>query len=214
MNKPRPYKVSLTKGEILNALSNSVSFKDASIYLKISLSLLRFHCIHYDKDGDLRDYYKLKYNRKSRQGKSPKKLTREKILEALNATRSNLAAARYLGMDVRTLRNHAKDMLDDDGNPILDLNKNHSAVGIPKFGLRKGTRLDILSAMELALVQKWVFASIYAYSNASLYSYKIQFGTNDYVNLVAYGGIRFMTFNYDDAEWDNYLKNNTLDYTK
>ncbi|MFA5443318.1 MAG: hypothetical protein WC286_05585, partial [Bacilli bacterium] len=76
------------------------------------------------------------------------------------------------------------------------------------------TRLDILSAMELALVQKWVFASIYAYSNASLYSYKIQFGTNDYVNLVAYGGIRFMTFNYDDAEWDNYLKNNTLDYTK
>lgn len=143
MNKPRPYKVSLTKGEILNALSNSVSFKDASIYLKISPSLLRFHCIHYDKDGDLRDYYKLKYNRKGRQGKSPKKLTREKILEALNATRSNLAAARYLGMDVRTLRKHAKNMLDDDGNPILDLNKNHSAVGIPKFGLRKGTRLDI-----------------------------------------------------------------------
>lgn len=76
------------------------------------------------------------------------------------------------------------------------------------------TRLDILAGMELALVQKWVFASIYAYSNASLYSYKIAYATNDYVNLVAYGGIRFMTYNYDDAQWAAYVKNNTLDYTK
>lgn len=76
------------------------------------------------------------------------------------------------------------------------------------------TRLDILAGMELALVQKWVFASIYAYSNASLYSYKIAYATNDYVNLVAYGGIRFMTYKYDDAQWAAYVKNNTLDYTK
>ncbi|MFA5422047.1 MAG: ABC transporter substrate-binding protein [Bacilli bacterium] len=76
------------------------------------------------------------------------------------------------------------------------------------------TRLDILAAMELALVQKWVFASVYAYSNASMFSYKIKFATIEYVNLVAYGGIRFMTYNYDDAAWAKYIKDNTLDYTK
>lgn len=76
------------------------------------------------------------------------------------------------------------------------------------------TRLDVLAGMEEALVQKWLFATVYAYSNASLFSYKINYATLDYVNLVAYGGIRFMSYNFDDVAWTAYLAANTLDYTK
>lgn len=78
------------------------------------------------------------------------------------------------------------------------------------------TRLDILAGMEKALIEKWLFVSVYAYSNSSLFSKKIEYATYDYVNLVGYGGIRFMTYNYDDTEWTAYVKSQggTLDYTK
>lgn len=75
-------------------------------------------------------------------------------------------------------------------------------------------RLDVLAGMEKALIEKWLFVSVYAFSNASMFSHKIKQATLEYVNLVGYGGIRFMTYNFDDAAWTAYLKANTLDYTK
>jgi 5-methylcytosine-specific restriction endonuclease McrA len=136
-------KINYTKAEILNALSKSVSFKDASIYLGICLTTFKNFIVEYDVDGDLKEYYKTKYQKKRLGGRCSKKPTREKMIEAVNATLSNKAAARYLGMDYRTLRKHAKGVFMDDGTPILDANKNYSGKGIPKFGNRKGTRLDI-----------------------------------------------------------------------
>ena len=30
--------------------------------------------------------------------------------------------------------------------------------------------------------------------------------------LIGFGGIQYMTYNYDDAEWADYIANNTLEY--
>lgn len=76
------------------------------------------------------------------------------------------------------------------------------------------TRLDVLAGMEEALIRKWLFVSVYAYSNGSLFSHRLVYATLDYVNVVGYGGIRFMTHNFDDDGWAAYKAANTLDYTK
>ena len=47
---------------------------------------------------------------------------------------------------------------------------------------------------------------------ASLHSQKVNYATYQYVMNVTFGGIRFYTFNYDDAEWADYIANNTLQY--
>ena len=48
-----------------------------------------------------------------------------------------------------------------------------------------------------------------------LFSYKIKYATLDYDIMYGYGGIRLMTYNYDDAAWDAFVAENggTLDYT-
>ena len=33
-----------------------------------------------------------------------------------------------------------------------------------------------------------------------------------YVTLVGFGGIQFLTYNYDDAAWADYIANNELVY--
>ena len=39
----------------------------------------------------------------------------------------------------------------------------------------------------------------------------IENGTDTYVNLIAYGGIRYMSFNYTNQEWADFVKNNNLE---
>ena len=45
-------------------------------------------------------------------------------------------------------------------------------------------------------------------SSAGLLSQKIAYPTYEEVFEVGFGGIRFMTFNFTDAEWDQYCADN------
>lgn len=47
---------------------------------------------------------------------------------------------------------------------------------------------------------------------ASLTSQKMNVATTDFVQLVAFGGVEYVTYNYDDAAWADYIANNTLVY--
>lgn len=76
----------------------------------------------------------------------------------------------------------------------------------------KETRLTILSAVELALCQQYRFVSVYARGDAYLLSYKVEEGVDEYVPVMGYGGIRYYSFNYSDAEWEEYLSTHNLDY--
>lgn len=69
-------------------------------------------------------------------------------------------------------------------------------------------RNQILASMELALMQKYRDCPFWSASTASLTGRKINYPTYEYVNEVAFGGIRFMGYNYTDAEWDKYCADN------
>lgn len=69
-------------------------------------------------------------------------------------------------------------------------------------------RNEIMAAMELALMQKYRDCPFYSASNASVLGMKVAYPTYEEVFEVGFGGIRFMTFNFTDAEWDAFCKEN------
>jgi hypothetical protein len=65
---------------------------------------------------------------------APKPLSKEDILRAMRFTKSNLAAARYLGVSYQHYKPWAKlYKLEDEGLTLFDLHKNQAGKGIPKF---------------------------------------------------------------------------------
>lgn len=76
------------------------------------------------------------------------------------------------------------------------------------------TKLDILAALELKVLSDYCTLPLYYRTSAGLDSQRIVNGTDTYVQLVGFGGIRFITYKYDDAAWDAYCKSqgNKLTY--
>jgi len=62
-----------------------------------------------------------------------KPLTREQIIEAMNVTMSNRAAARFLHASYPRYRRYAQLYKDKDGVSLYEKHKNPSGKGIPKF---------------------------------------------------------------------------------
>ena len=71
-----------------------------------------------------------------------------------------------------------------------------------------GIRNQILASMELGLLQKYRDCPFWSASSSALLGRKVSYPTYDYVNEVSFGGIRFMTYNYTDEEWDKYCSEN------
>ena len=55
--------------------------------------------------------------------KAIKYFTKDQILMAMNNTRSNMAAARYLGCSFQHYRRYAKMYTDEDGVTLFDKHK-------------------------------------------------------------------------------------------
>ncbi len=67
------------------------------------------------------------------------------------------------------------------------------------------SRLALVAELEYtALTSYWDIPTLYSYT-ASLHSYKTEFATYDYNTFMAYGDIRYMTYNYTDSEWSAYV---------
>lgn len=64
--------------------------------------------------------------------------------------------------------------------------------------------LNILAGLEAGIINRFEAIPLVARATSSLNSFKIENGTSTYINLIGYGGIRHMTFNYDDAGWDSF----------
>jgi hypothetical protein len=68
---------------------------------------------------------------------APKPLSKEDILRAMRFTKSNRAAARYLGVSYQHYKPWAKQYKINDGDidslSLFELHKNQSGKGIPKF---------------------------------------------------------------------------------
>lgn len=70
------------------------------------------------------------------------------------------------------------------------------------------TRNEIMATMELALMQKYRDCPFFSASNAALLGQKVAYPTYEEVFEVGFGGVRFMTFNFTDAEWETYCQEN------
>ena len=78
------------------------------------------------------------------------------------------------------------------------------------------TRLEVLAAVEGAILDEYCAIPIWNDRSAQLISQKVEYITYEFKSSYsdAYGGIRFMTYNYTDEEWEKYCadQNNQLKY--
>ena len=74
------------------------------------------------------------------------------------------------------------------------------------------TRCAFYSQLEAAFLSWYPTTSVYYRNSASMNSQKVNDAVDEYINLIGFGGIRFMTYNYDDEAWADYIANNTLEY--
>ncbi len=74
--------------------------------------------------------------------------------------------------------------------------------------------LAILSYLETGILGAYQCIPWSTETLCTMFSQKIAYATTTYNIMYAYGGIRLMTYNYSDAEWDEYVKSQggTLSY--
>ena len=69
-------------------------------------------------------------------------------------------------------------------------------------------RLTALGAVETAILKAYYSVPVFSRTSAELVSYKVNYGSNEYNTFMEFGGVRYMTYNYSDQEWANYVKGN------
>lgn len=74
------------------------------------------------------------------------------------------------------------------------------------------TRCEIVAGIEHAFLNWFPTTSLYYRNVASLNSQKINQASDTYITLVGFGGMDYITYNYDDAAWADYIANNELVY--
>ena len=75
-------------------------------------------------------------------------------------------------------------------------------------------RLQLIAALEKQVLSVYYSVPLYNSYAASLLSYKVDYTTYTYNTFMGYGGIRYMTYNYNNYEWDKLVAKNNgqLDY--
>ncbi len=62
-------------------------------------------------------------------------------------------------------------------------------------------RLRIIARLEQAILEAYYTVPLANSFTAQLNSYKIEYVTKDYNTFMAYGGLRYLKYNYTDAQW-------------
>lgn len=75
-------------------------------------------------------------------------------------------------------------------------------------------RLAVLAAVETAVLEQYDMIPVGSEASASMKGMKIKFGTEEYVFGIGRGGVKYMTYNYTDAEWNAFVteQGGTLNY--
>ncbi|HJA95295.1 MAG TPA: hypothetical protein H9663_02560 [Firmicutes bacterium] len=76
------------------------------------------------------------------------------------------------------------------------------------------TKLEILAAEETAVLQTYWGIPVRSVYEGSLMSYKVDYINYEYNTFMGYGGVRYMSYNFDDTEWAAFVaEKGTLNYT-
>ena len=104
-----------------------------------------------------------------------------------------------LTVDGKTVTASLKEWADWCNGSAVDKINNE----LGKFaGYEYPVRCEIFAQLEGEYLSHFTTAPLYYRNGASLVSRKIDYATTTYLQIIGYGGTRFMTFNYTDAEWD------------
>ena len=88
------------------------------------------------------------------------------------------------------------------GNKDVTITSDDGELTLSAFGSYDAdTRSTMFSKLEYAYLAFYATTPIYYRNVVSIHSQKINYPVDSYVDLVAYGGIQFITYNYTDAEW-------------
>ena len=68
--------------------------------------------------------------------------------------------------------------------------------------LEESKRLLLIAALEKEVLKVYYSVPLYNEYSASLISYQTEYISYEYNTFMGYGGIRYMTYNYSDAEWE------------
>lgn len=82
----------------------------------------------------------------------------------------------------------------------------------PEATAKRSKKNTILGGLEAGILNRFEAIPIVSRSSTSITSWKVENGTSKYISLVGYGGVRFMTFNYNDKEWAEFVKEAGSDY--
>nr|MBR4280215.1 hypothetical protein [Clostridia bacterium] len=68
-------------------------------------------------------------------------------------------------------------------------------------GLAESQRLQLIAALEKEVLKVYYTVPLQNEFSASMLSYKVDYITYEYNTFMGYGGFKYMTYNYDDAQW-------------
>ena len=80
--------------------------------------------------------------------------------------------------------------------------------------LAEEDRLPLIAALEKEVLKVYYTVPLYNNFSASLLSYKVDYVTYTYNTFMSYGGMKYMTYNFSDAEWAEQIAsvNGEFDY--
>ena len=67
--------------------------------------------------------------------------------------------------------------------------------------LEEAQRLQLIAALEKEVLKVYYTVPLQNEFSASLLGYKVDYITYEYNTFMSYGGLKYMTYNYDDAQW-------------
>ena len=82
--------------------------------------------------------------------------------------------------------------------------------------LEQSQRLQLIAALEKEVLKVYYSVPLFNRFSASMLSYKVDYVTYEYNTFMGYGGLKYMTYNFDDAAWaaEVAAQNNEIDYKK
>ena len=87
---------------------------------------------------------------------------------------------------------------------------------VKKDPAKQEERVRLLAALENAVLQNYDMIPTHNQTSASLLSYQVNYGSEKYVYGIGFGGVKYMTYAYSDADWNTFVKmhGDNLDYNR
>lgn len=115
---------------------------------------------------------------------------------------------------VKTYHDWFKEMTENLIEPDPDSDDYEGAddpVYIQEYNEIHSQKLNILAGLEAGILSRFEAVPLVARGTASLTSFKVENGSDTYINLIGYGGIRYLTFKYTNGQWKQFINSEHYD---